>query len=72
MSEYQVKRERAAKNLKRYVLFCSAFAVFNVIVIALTPSYRFPDNFFAIWPIVAWGVPTGWRFVELGRYRGHE
>lgn len=69
MSEYQEKREKAARNLKRYLIFCGAFTVFNVAVIAVVPSYRFPDNFFAIWPIVGWGVPTIWRFFELGRYR---
>ncbi|WP_258058667.1 hypothetical protein [Rathayibacter rathayi] len=35
----------------------------------IIPDYSFPQNFFAIWPIVGWGVPTLWRIVELRRYK---
>ncbi|MCU7558628.1 hypothetical protein [Macrococcus capreoli] len=69
MDEYDIKKAKAIKNLKYYLLFNFLFIVFNIAVIMLKPSYTFPENFFAIWPILGWGAPTLFRFLELRHYK---
>ncbi len=69
MSDYEIKKRKAIKNLKLYLIFCTAFSVMNLIIIYFIDGYSFPRNFFSIWPIIGWGVPTAAKFIELGRYK---
>ncbi|PPG87936.1 hypothetical protein C5C47_09130 [Rathayibacter rathayi] len=66
---YQERRRRAFRKLHIYLLGVCAFVGLNIVAIIIIPDYSFPQNFFAIWPIVGWGVPTLWRIVELRRYK---
>ncbi|MBO2535786.1 2TM domain-containing protein [Rummeliibacillus suwonensis] len=69
MNEYYTKRKKAYKNLAYYLYFNVIFTLFNIILIIIKPSYKFPENFFAIWPILGWGIPTIFKFLELRRYK---
>lgn len=66
---YRKKRSSAMKNLKLYIVFNALFVIFNIVVIYLKDGYSFPRNFFAIWPIIGWGIPTLSKLMELRRYK---
>ncbi|AJM77534.1 2TM domain-containing protein [Rathayibacter toxicus] len=66
---YPQRRARAFRAFRMYLIGSAACVVINVIVIAVVPGYSFPQNFWAIWPLLGWGVPTVWRLFELRRYR---
>lgn len=66
---YEERRAKAFRALRVYLIGISIFIVINFVVIFAIPGYSFPKNFFAIWPILGWGVPTLWRLFELRRFR---
>lgn len=68
-NEYEQYKKRAIKNLKYYLVVNLIFVLFNLVVIKLNDSYSFPKNFFAIWPIIGWGIPTLSRFINLKRMK---
>lgn len=67
--KYEERRARVFRNIRIYLVGILMFVVVNIVVIMLIPGYSFPQNFFAIWPILGWGVPTLWRVLELRRYK---
>lgn len=68
-NEYKQYKKRAVKNFKYYLVFNLIFVLFNLVIIKLNDAYSFPKNFFAIWPIIGWGIPTLSRFINLGRMK---
>lgn len=66
---YQKKKKSAIKNLKYFIIFNVLFAIFNIVVIYLVDGYSFPKNFFAIWSILGWGIPTLAKFIQLTHYK---
>ncbi|WP_299078472.1 2TM domain-containing protein [uncultured Fretibacterium sp.] len=68
-SNYEMRKRSAMKNLRNYLMFNTVFVLLNLIVIHMTPGYSFPKNFFALWPLIGWGAPTLFKFLELRRYR---
>ncbi len=68
-NEYEQYKKKTIKNLKYYLVFNLIFVLFNLVVIKLNDSYSFPKNFFAIWPIIGWGIPTLSRFINLKRMK---
>ncbi|MDQ1123090.1 2TM domain-containing protein [Microbacterium trichothecenolyticum] len=69
---YEQRRARAFRNLRNYLIGVAIFVAVNIIVIVAIPGYSFPQNFWAIWPVLGWGIPTLWRILELRRYRSGE
>lgn len=67
--QYENEKKSAIKNFYYYIVFNIIFLIFNIIVIYSVPSYTFPKNFFAIWPIIGWGIPTLAKFIKLRRYK---
>lgn len=70
--DYKEYKDKAYRNLKYYLIFNFIFIIFNLIVIKSINSYTFPKNFFAIWPIIGWGIPTISKFIDLKRRKADD
>ena len=68
-SKYQSYKIKVFKNLRNYIIFNGLFIIFNLVVIMLNKNYSFPKNFFAMWPILCWGVPTLTSYINLQRMK---
>lgn len=69
---YEKRRARAFRNLRVYVVGAIVFTAANIVAIVVIDGYSFPKNFWAIWPILGWGIPTLWRILELRRFKNGE
>lgn len=68
-SKYKSCKVKVFKNIRNYIMFNGVFIMFNLVVIMVNKNYSFPKNFFAMWPLLCWGVPTLNSFINLQRMK---